>query len=75
MTILCKCGQPTLPANNTGHVSPIDAAMNTYTRLRKCPCGRTTKTVELLASELAELRRCRYVLELQRAAPPATAAS
>lgn len=74
MTIACPhCGQPTSWRATGNDPRPVDVAMNTYVRLRTCACGKTAKTVELLASELAELRRCKYLLELQQARARAAA--
>lgn len=63
MTIACcKCGQPVRQVRKGGEQTLTDRAMNTYTRHRVCACGGKTTTVELPASELAELRRCAHVL-------------
>lgn len=63
MTIACrKCGKPTIPKRTKEAPTLVDSAMGTYTRHRVCKCGAKTTTVELPASELAELRRCAHVL-------------
>lgn len=61
--IRCRCGGKTAARNASGYVPPLDAALNVYTRHRKCSCGQVTKTVELPATELGELRRRAYLWE------------
>ena len=59
--LTCKCGAQ---AETSRCTTPnlIDPELGQYRRLRRCPaCKRTWRTLELRASDVAELRRLAYI--------------
>jgi hypothetical protein len=70
VSLICKhCGNQFLQGRAGSQPTDrvLDAAMGTYTRLRKCACGAKEKTVEMRHSELADLRRRAFLYELSEA--------
>jgi hypothetical protein len=57
MKCTCGCEMKIRPGGGQGGRDSFAKSMNTPERFRICRCGRTMKTYEVAASELAELRR------------------
>lgn len=60
MTMLCHCGKPFTFLSRTKD-SLAARSMNETRRLRKCPDGHATATVEMAREELVRIRRLAHL--------------